>query len=181
MLSPYIKSRGTGGTKMSANTDLITVETDVQGKTIENQFFWAYLAYQLSIHPYLSTCEIRKQSDQNFLSSNTKYEEEKIIWVEGLLVALMSNPGLPNFQSSTRPHLRADKCITREITTSFFIYAPQCEKRAFLAIRGGGGGTIICLVHQHIYLLSDIIFLYQVQYEILGFRVADFCVYLLMK
>ena len=27
MLGPYIKSRGTRGTKMSANTDLITVET----------------------------------------------------------------------------------------------------------------------------------------------------------
>ena len=27
MLGPYIKSRGTRGTKMSANADLITVET----------------------------------------------------------------------------------------------------------------------------------------------------------
>ena len=39
-MGPYIKSIGTGGTKMSANADLITVETYVQqGKTIENQFF----------------------------------------------------------------------------------------------------------------------------------------------
>ena len=30
MLGPYIKSRGTRGTKMSANADLITVETYVQ-------------------------------------------------------------------------------------------------------------------------------------------------------
>ena len=30
MLDPYIKSRGTRGTKMSANADLITVETYVQ-------------------------------------------------------------------------------------------------------------------------------------------------------
>ena len=36
MLGPYIKSRGT---KMSANEDLITVETYVQGKEFENQFF----------------------------------------------------------------------------------------------------------------------------------------------
>ena len=36
---PYIKSMGTGGTKMSANAGLITMETYVQGKTIENQFF----------------------------------------------------------------------------------------------------------------------------------------------
>ena len=36
---PYIKSRGTGDTKMSANAGLITVEIYVQqGKTIENQF-----------------------------------------------------------------------------------------------------------------------------------------------
>ena len=30
MLGPYIKSRGTRGSKMSANADLITVETYVQ-------------------------------------------------------------------------------------------------------------------------------------------------------
>ena len=30
MLGPYIKFKGTGGTKMSANADLITVETYVQ-------------------------------------------------------------------------------------------------------------------------------------------------------
>ena len=35
MLDPYIKSRGTRGTKISANADLITVETYVQqGETI---------------------------------------------------------------------------------------------------------------------------------------------------
>ena len=34
MLGPYIKSRGTRGTKMSAKADLITVETYVQGETI---------------------------------------------------------------------------------------------------------------------------------------------------
>ena len=36
MLGPYIKSRGTRGTEMSANADLITMETSmyVQGETI---------------------------------------------------------------------------------------------------------------------------------------------------
>ena len=35
MLGPYIKSRGTRGTEMSANADLITLETYVQhGETI---------------------------------------------------------------------------------------------------------------------------------------------------
>ena len=55
MLGPYIKSRGTRGTKMSANADLITVETYVQqGETIWKPFlsfmgqnvnkciFWGY-------------------------------------------------------------------------------------------------------------------------------------------
>ena len=44
MLGPYIKSRGTTGTKMSANADLITVETYVQqGETILKPVFhlWA--------------------------------------------------------------------------------------------------------------------------------------------
>ena len=44
MLGPYIKSRGTRGTKMSANADLITVETYVQqGETIWKPIFhlWA--------------------------------------------------------------------------------------------------------------------------------------------
>ena len=40
MLGPYIKSRGTRGTKMSANADLITVETYVQqGETIWTPVF----------------------------------------------------------------------------------------------------------------------------------------------
>ena len=42
MLGPYIKSMGTRGTKMSANADLITVETYVQqGETIW-KLFWGY-------------------------------------------------------------------------------------------------------------------------------------------
>ena len=40
MLGPYIKSRGIRGTKMSANADLITVETYVQqGETIWKTIF----------------------------------------------------------------------------------------------------------------------------------------------
>ena len=40
MLGPYIKSRGTRGTEMSANADLITVETYVQqGETILKTIF----------------------------------------------------------------------------------------------------------------------------------------------
>ena len=98
MLGPYIKSRGTRATEMSSNAALITMETDVQqGETIwkpvfhmsQNVFFfnilgylgglqlsdWAYLAFQLSSHPYPCTCQIRKQSDKKFLSLNLKYEK----------------------------------------------------------------------------------------------------------
>ena len=55
MLGPYIKSRGTRGTKMSAKADLITVETYVQqretiwkpvfhlwAKLLKKHIFWAY-------------------------------------------------------------------------------------------------------------------------------------------
>ena len=69
-----------------------------KGKQFENQFFiyepkckkyvyfglfggpcsdWAYLAFQLSSHPYLCTCQIRKQSDKKNLSLNPKYEKKK--------------------------------------------------------------------------------------------------------
>ena len=34
-----------------------------------------YTGCQLSSHPYLCTCGIRKQSDKNFLSLNPKYEK----------------------------------------------------------------------------------------------------------
>ena len=45
MLGPYIKSRGTWGTEMSANADLITVETYVQqGETIWKPVFPAILS-----------------------------------------------------------------------------------------------------------------------------------------
>ena len=50
MLGHYIKSRGTRGTKMSANADLITVETYVQqGETIWKPFFhlWAKMLKNL--------------------------------------------------------------------------------------------------------------------------------------
>ena len=39
MLDPYMKSRGNRGTTMSANADLITVETYVQqGKQLKTSF-----------------------------------------------------------------------------------------------------------------------------------------------
>ena len=142
MLGPYIKSRVTRAIKMSSNAALITMETNVQqGETIWKPVFhiwtkmffffllfrgpggglqlsdWAYLAFQLSSHPYLcSTCQIRKQSDKKFLSLNLKYEKIYYffhIWGGG-------GPGGPLCQTqvnenfrAVRPHNRADICITR--------------------------------------------------------------------
>ena len=79
---------------------------------------WAYLTFQLSSHPYLCTCEIRKQSE-NFLSSNPQNEKK--------------------FRA-VRPHHRADKFITRETNNhQFFLFRPQCEKIRILGYSGGGG------------------------------------------
>ena len=93
MLGPYIKSRVTRAIEMSWNAALITMETNVQqGEAIWNPVFhiwakmyknvyfglfrgpwgglqwsdWAYLAFQLSSHPYPCTCQIRKQSHKKF-------------------------------------------------------------------------------------------------------------------
>ena len=64
MLGPYIQSRGTRGTEMSANADLITMETYVQqGETISKPvfhiwakmlktiIFWGYLGLGISCFP----------------------------------------------------------------------------------------------------------------------------------
>ena len=88
MLGPYIKSRSTRGTKMSANADLITVETyTTRGNNLKTIFsfmgqnvkkkciFWGYFGgpegvfndqtkpiLLSSYHPYLCTCEIYKEA-----------------------------------------------------------------------------------------------------------------------
>ena len=129
MLGPYIKSRGTRGTKMSANADLITVETlcTTRGNDLKTSFSfmsqnvnkiyilglfwgpwgglqwsdWAYLAFQLSSHPCLCTCELRKQSDKQFLSLNPKYENIILFFIfGGSWGGLTSNPGKRKFQGS---------------------------------------------------------------------------------
>ena len=91
---------------MSANAALITMETYVQqGETIWKPVFnlllfrgpwrglqwsdWAYLAFQLSSHPYLCTCQIRKQSHKKFLINfscelgqiMTRYDFQEARWV----------------------------------------------------------------------------------------------------
>ena len=135
-----------------------------KGKQFENQFFihkpkckknvyfglfrgpggglqwsdWAYLAFQLSSHPYLCTCQIRKQSDKKFVSLNPKYEKIYFFsYLRGSWGALMSNPGERKF------HHRADICITREKNNcQFFIYGPQYTKMCIFGYSGGPGWPI---------------------------------------
>ena len=164
MLGPYIKSRGIRGTEMSANAALITIQTYVQQEeTIwkpeckKNVYFglfrgpwgglqwsdWAYLAFQLSSHPYLCTCQKRKQSYKKFLCLNPNYDF--------FFFFIFGGPGGPlcrtqvneNFRA-VRPHNRADIRITREkITASFSYTGHNIQKFAFLAIRGALGGPLI--------------------------------------
>ena len=101
-LGPFVKSRGSGGTKCQKMQTSSQWRPYVQqGKKIENQFVyfwlfegpcgapqwsdWAYLASQLSSHPYLRTCEIKNMICFFFIFG-------------GSWQALTSNPGLPNFQ-----------------------------------------------------------------------------------
>ena len=157
MLGPYIKSRGIRATEMSANAALITLETYVQqGETIWKPGFhtwakmfkkksilgylggpdqwsdWAYLAFQLSSHLYLCTCQIRKQSYKKFLSLNPNYEKNILFFIFG-----GSNPGERKFRgsktSSQSRHMynKGNKAtrspeISREqvqkLTPQFFLY-----------------------------------------------------------
>ena len=129
MLGPSIKSRG---------ADFITVETYVGGLQWSNL---AYLAFQLSSHPYLCTCEIRKQSDKNVLSLNPKYDTNIIFsYLGGPVGPLCRTQGYQIFRAVILHH-RADKCITRDTNNhQCFIYGPNAKKCEILTIRGGGGG-----------------------------------------
>ena len=157
MLGPYIKSRGSRGTAMSANTDLNTVETyGQQGKQFENQFFiygpkckkirifWdisgalrGCLLIRLGL--YLCTCQIRKQSDKKFLSLNPKYEKINFF---SYLRALTSNPGERKYQgsktSSQSRHMYRGKTNNHQ----FFIYGPQYKFVCIFGYSGGPGWPI---------------------------------------
>ena len=103
---------------------------------------WAYLAFQLSSHPYLCSCQIRKQSDKKFLSLNQKYEKNIVF------CSYLGGPGGPlcrpqayQIFRAVRPYHRADKLITTEKNNHpFFIYGPQCEKIRILGYSGVLGG-----------------------------------------
>ena len=141
-----------------------------KGKQFENQFFihepkckkicifwlfrgpwgglqlsdWAYLAFQLSSHPYLCTYQITKQSDKKFLSLDPKYEINLLFFFifGGSWGPLCQTQVNENFRA-LRPHHRADICITREKNNcQFFIYGPQYTKMWIFGYSGGPGWPI---------------------------------------
>ena len=170
MLGPYIKSRGTRATEMSSkcsphhNGDICTTRgnnlktsfSDTSQNVQINVYFglfrgplgglqwsdWAYLAFQPPSHPYPCTCQIRKQSDQKFLSLNPKYEKNIYFF------SYLGGPGGPLCQTqvnenfrAVRPYHRADICITRgKNNCQFFIYGPQYTKMCIFGYSGALGG-----------------------------------------
>ena len=86
-----------------------------------------YLAFQLSSHPYLCTCEIRKQI-QNM---------KKYIW--RVLGALTLNQGLPNFQGSQTSSQNRQMYYKGENNHEFFIYG---GKNCIFGYSGGPGWYI---------------------------------------
>ena len=98
-------------------------------------------ASQLSFHPYLCTCKIRKQSDRNFLSSNPKYEKNIcFLYLGGGGGGLMLNPRLPNFQGSTTSSQSRHMYNKEKYNYQFFIYEPDVKK---ISIFGLGTPSII--------------------------------------
>ena len=139
---------------------------------------WAYLAFQLSSHPYLCTCQIRKQSDKKFLSLNFKPK----IWKNILFFHIWGGPGGPlcrnqvneNFRA-VRPHHRADICITREKNNcQFFIYGTQYTKMWIFGYSGGPGWPINNRTHLASQASSH---LYQSTYKIWKQSDKDFLSY----
>ena len=92
---------------------------------------WAYLAFQLSSHPYLCTCEIRKQSDQ-------KYDKNIFFFhIGGSWGTPTSNPALPNCQGSkTWSQSRQMYNKGTKLPPVFHIWTPMRFFFTFLAIRG---------------------------------------------
>ena len=149
---------------MSANGDLITVETYLQGKTIENQF----LIYGLKCKKYIyfglfegpwgySNFWFCLSCSPAILSSISMYVWNKeAIWIELLVqiqniknifvfifggVLVTSNPGLPNVQGSKTSSYSRQVHNKGKSNQEFFIYGSQCEKFKCLDIGGGGGAA----------------------------------------
>ena len=104
---------------------------------------WAYLAFQLSSHPYLCTCVIRKQSDKKFLSLNPKYEKNYTFFIfGGSWGGLTSNPGERKFQGSKISSQSRHMYNKGKNNQQFFIYGPLYTKMCIFGYSGGPGWPI---------------------------------------
>ena len=141
---------------MSANADLITVETYMhKGKQLKTCF--SYIGQNVKKKPYflaiwapwfegsggIQWSDCASLSLQ--LSSHPYLCTCEAIWKELFFIfggswgALTSNPGLPNFQGSkTSPQSRQIYNKGTQITTSFFYIWPQCECFNIFGYWGGG-------------------------------------------
>ena len=145
---------------------------DTKGKQFENQFFiyglkcnknvyvwlfkgpwgglqwydWVYLAFQLSSHPYICTCQIRKQSDKTFVCLDPKYEKSILFFIlggGGASWGPLCRTQVNENCRAERPQHRADICITRgKNNFQFFIYGPQYNKMCIFGYSGGPGWPI---------------------------------------
>ena len=129
---------------------------------------WTYFAIQLSFHPYLCTCEISKQSDKNFLSSNPKHK---------LFFHHIWGSWLPNFQDSMTSSQSRHMYTMGTNNYRLFIYVPQCE-----SIFGYSEGGWVAPLSDWAQLVSQLSsHLYKYTYKIWKPSVQDFISYRVHK
>ena len=108
---------------------------------------WAYLDFQLSSHPYLCTCEIRKQSDKKCLSLNPKYEKKYILfsYLGGFWGPYIEPRWTKIFhqchQMQTSSQWRHMNNKGKQFENDFFFYGPKCKQNVYFggilgALRG---------------------------------------------
>ena len=155
MLGPYIKCRGTGGggggTKMSANTDLITVETrennwkpvfHIWVKMLKYRIFLAILASMirlgLSCFPAILLplsmymCNNEAIWLELFLSSNPKYEQNIMFDIWGVLGGPLRQSKSYQIFRTVRPHHKTNiHNKGKIISTSLSYVSPNVKKLIF--------------------------------------------------
>ena len=88
-------------------------------------------------HPYLCTCQIRKQYDKKFLSLNSKYEKYTFFsYVGGSWGPLRQTQVNENFRA-VRPHQSRHMYYKGKNNHQFFIYVPQYTKICIFVYSGG--------------------------------------------
>ena len=99
------------------------------------------LSSYISSYPYLCTCQIRKQSDKEFLSLNPKYEFLYFFVIfGGSWGDLTSNPGERIFQGSKTSAQSRHMFNKEKHNHLFFTYmGHNIKQNCILGYSGGGG------------------------------------------